>query len=84
MLLRRPHVPLCYYLPFVVSTLVTTHDSRTVWRDRWRNVQLVPRWRITALRRIGGIFGLKSFHGNTGHQPGGWFNKEINLAACRV
>jgi TRAP-type mannitol/chloroaromatic compound transport system substrate-binding protein len=31
---------------------------------------------------LGGIFGLKSFlAGNTGHQPGGWFNKEINSAA---
>ena len=31
---------------------------------------------------LGQIFGLKSFFcGNTGHQPGGWFNKEINSAA---
>ena len=31
---------------------------------------------------LGQIFGLKSFiAGNTGHQPGGWFNKEINSAA---
>lgn len=31
---------------------------------------------------LGQIFGLKSFMcGNTGHQPGGWFNKEINSAA---
>ncbi|MCW1951630.1 MAG: TRAP transporter substrate-binding protein [Octadecabacter sp.] len=31
---------------------------------------------------VGEIFGLKSFIcGNTGHQPGGWFNKEINTAA---
>ena len=31
---------------------------------------------------LGEIFGLKSFLcGNTGHQPGGWFNKEINTAA---
>ncbi len=31
---------------------------------------------------MGDIFGLKSFlAGNTGHQPGGWFNKEINTAA---
>jgi len=31
---------------------------------------------------LGEIFGLKSFFcGNTGHQPGGWFNKEINSAA---
>lgn len=31
---------------------------------------------------LGQIFGLKSFLcGNTGHQPGGWFNKEINSAA---
>ncbi len=31
---------------------------------------------------LGEIFGLKSFlAGNTGHQPGGWFNKEINSAA---
>jgi TRAP-type mannitol/chloroaromatic compound transport system substrate-binding protein len=31
---------------------------------------------------LGQIFGLKSFlAGNTGHQPGGWFNKEIKSAA---
>lgn len=31
---------------------------------------------------LGQIFGLKSFMcGNTGHQPGGWFNKEITSAA---
>jgi len=31
---------------------------------------------------LGQIFGLKSFiAGNTGHQPGGWFRKEINSAA---
>ncbi|WP_333714599.1 TRAP transporter substrate-binding protein [Yoonia sp.] len=31
---------------------------------------------------LGEIFNLKSFFcGNTGHQPGGWFNKEINTAA---
>ncbi|MDB4122605.1 twin-arginine translocation signal domain-containing protein [Octadecabacter sp.] len=31
---------------------------------------------------LGEIFGLKSFlAGNTGHQPGGWFNKEISSAA---
>lgn len=31
---------------------------------------------------LGEIFGLKSFLcGNTGHQPGGWFNREINSAA---
>lgn len=31
---------------------------------------------------LASIFGLKSFlAGNTGHQPGGWFNKEINSAA---
>ncbi|MEO1641001.1 MAG: TRAP transporter substrate-binding protein [Pseudomonadota bacterium] len=31
---------------------------------------------------LGEIFNLKSFFcGNTGHQPGGWFNKEINSAA---
>lgn len=31
---------------------------------------------------LGEIFGLKSFLcGNTGHQPGGWFNREINTAA---
>ena len=31
---------------------------------------------------LGQIFGLKSFlAGNTGMQPGGWFNKEINSAA---
>ena len=31
---------------------------------------------------LGQIFGLKSFlAGNTGHQPGGWFNKEINSAS---
>ncbi|KQI72678.1 ABC transporter substrate-binding protein [Loktanella sp. 5RATIMAR09] len=31
---------------------------------------------------LGEIFNLKSFMcGNTGHQPGGWFNKEINSAA---
>lgn len=31
---------------------------------------------------LGEIFGLKTFlAGNTGHQPGGWFNKEINTAA---
>ena len=31
---------------------------------------------------LGQIFGLKSFlAGNTGLQPGGWFNKEINSAA---
>lgn len=31
---------------------------------------------------LGQIFGLKSFFcGNTGHQPGGWFNKEITSAA---
>lgn len=31
---------------------------------------------------LGQIFGLKSFLcGNTGAQPGGWFNKEINSAA---
>ncbi len=31
---------------------------------------------------LGQIFGLKTFLcGNTGHQPGGWFNKEINSAA---
>lgn len=31
---------------------------------------------------LGQIFGLKSFLcGNTGHQPGGWFRKEINSAA---
>lgn len=30
---------------------------------------------------LGQIFGLKSFlAGNTGHQPGGWFNKEIKSA----
>ena len=30
---------------------------------------------------LGQIFGLKSFLcGNTGHQPGGWFNKEIRSA----
>ena len=30
---------------------------------------------------LGEIFGLKPFFaGNTGHQPGGWFNKEINSA----
>lgn len=31
---------------------------------------------------LGQIFGIKSFlAGNTGMQPGGWFNKEINSAA---
>jgi TRAP-type mannitol/chloroaromatic compound transport system substrate-binding protein len=31
---------------------------------------------------LGQIFGLKHFlAGNTGHQPGGWFNREINSAA---
>ena len=31
---------------------------------------------------LGSIFNLKPFIcGNTGHQPGGWFNKEINSAA---
>jgi TRAP-type mannitol/chloroaromatic compound transport system substrate-binding protein len=31
---------------------------------------------------LGEIFNLKSFMcGNTGHQPGGWFNKEISSAA---
>jgi len=31
---------------------------------------------------LGSIFGLKQFLcGNTGHQPGGWFNREINTAA---
>ncbi len=31
---------------------------------------------------LGEIFNLKSFLcGNTGHQPGGWFNKEISSAA---
>ena len=31
---------------------------------------------------LGEIFGLKTFlAGNTGHQPGGWFNKEISSAA---
>ena len=31
---------------------------------------------------LGSIFNLKSFLcGNTGHQPGGWFNREINSAA---
>ena len=31
---------------------------------------------------LGSIFTLKPFLcGNTGHQPGGWFNKEINSAA---
>ena len=30
---------------------------------------------------LGTIFGLKSYlAGNTGHQPGGWFNKQINSA----
>ena len=31
---------------------------------------------------LGSIFNLRPFlAGNTGHQPGGWFNKEINSAA---